>query len=284
MGKAPHFLGTSNASTTDVVIFGAPLDLTESFKSGTAEAPARIREVSQALETYSPVLDRDLTEILLADWGDVSCGRSDVETALGRIEVVAARAIDQGLPLMIGGEHTATIGALRGVRQKHHQLFVAQIDAHLDLRDQYDGLTLSHATVLHRIADEIGLNHCLQFGVRSGTREEFALARRCLASGPTLALAPEIRQILADAPIYLTIDIDVLDPGSAPGTGCPEPGGPSFAELLGFLYALSDLNVVAADVMEVLPASDVNDVTSIAAAKLLRELALLFAKPHPMTH
>jgi agmatinase len=132
---------------------------------------------------------------------------------------------------------------------------------------------------MRRIADNIGLGRICQLGIRSGTREELELARQCLHSGPDLVLSAEARTRLTGHPIYLTIDIDVLDPASAPGTGCPEPGGPSYAELWACVASLRDLNVVAMDVMEVLPAADINDITSIAAAKLLRDGALLFAVP-----
>jgi agmatinase len=155
---------------------------------------------------------------------------------------------------------------------------VIQLDAHTDLRDAYEGVRLSHATVMRRVAEIVGFERIAQYGIRSGTREEFELARRCLASGSELTVTRTVRDRIHTRPVYLTIDIDVLDPSCAPGTGCPEPGGASFAEVQAFLYALQSLNVVAVDVMEVLPAADVNDITSVAAAKLVREAALLFGK------
>ncbi len=278
MGAQPRFLAATDRPHPRAVLFGAPLDATESFKSGTAEAPTRIRAVSDVLESYSPVLDRDLDDIGLADWGDVACVGVDLETALRRIEGTMEHAVRQGLALMMGGEHTATLGAVRGARHVYPDLHVIQLDAHLDLRDQYNGATLSHATVLRRVADEIGLDHLVQLGIRSGTREEFELAHGCILSRMDLSLDDAVRRYLRDVPIYLTIDIDVLDPGGAPGTGCPEPGGQSFLDLMNFVYSLADLKVIAGDVMEVLPACDSNDVTSVTAAKLIREMALLFAK------
>ena len=203
-----------------------------------------------------------------------------METALEQIADAVEQASHHGLPLLIGGEHTATLGAVRGALRHYPDLYVIQLDAHLDLRDTYDGVTLSHATVMRRVIEAIGGERLVQLGIRSGVREEFEVASRCLASSPWLTLTPDARLQISEHPIYLTIDIDVLDPAGAPGTGCPEPGGPSFAELLSFIYSLKGLNVIAADVTEVLPSSDVNDVTSVAAAKLLREIALLFAKPY----
>jgi len=274
----PPFLAAGRTDEVAAIILGAPLDATESFHSGTREAPRRIRAVSDVLETFSPTLGSDLAQLGLVDWGDVSCGQ-DVDAALAAIADAIEDACGHGLPLLIGGEHTATLGAVRGALRRHPGLQVIQIDAHADLRDQYDGLRTSHATVMRRIADAVGLDRICQYGIRSGISEEFELARSCLHSGADLVLTRQVRDRIHTRPVYLTIDIDVLDPSCAPGTGCPEPGGPNFRELLSFLYSLQDLRVIGVDVMEVLPAADVNDITSIAAAKLLREAALLFASP-----
>jgi agmatinase len=273
-----RFLGSSDASNPGAIVLGAPLDVTETFRPGTSDGPRRVRAVSDVLETYSPQIHRDLEDLTLADWGEIEC-TEEVAASLDRIAAAVDQARATAFPVLIGGEHTATVGAIRGLLGRYPDLHVLQLDAHADLRDDYDGVRLSHATVMRRISDDIGLEHICQCGIRSGTREEHDLARRCLQSGPELALSAKSRQRLADHPIYLTIDIDVLDPSSAPGTGCPEPGGPTFAELWAFIASLHDLDVVAMDVMEVLPAADVNDITSIAAAKLVRDGALLFAGP-----
>ena len=169
-----------------------------------------------------------------------------------------------------------TVGAVRGALRHYSNLILIHVDAHLDLRDEYEGLRVSHATVIRRVADEIGLGRIAQCGIRSGTREEFELARHCLASGPGLHLDRAVRDRIRSRPVYLTIDIDVLDPSVAPGTGCPEPGGATFPELLSFIHSLRELRVIAVDITEVLPSVDVNDVTSVAAAKIIREAALAF--------
>jgi agmatinase len=272
------FLGSADTANPKAVLLGAPLDVTETFRSGTREGPDRVRAVSDVLETYSPQLDRDLAELAFADWGDVECG-PDVDSALNDIAGAMDEACRIGaLPLLIGGEHTATVGAVRGVLRRYADLHVIQLDAHADLRDDYEGVRLSHATVIRRIAEEVGYERICQCGIRSGTRDELQLARSCLTSSSELRLTPEALDRVGDHPVYLTIDIDVIDPASAPGTGCPEPGGPTFAELWSFVCSLRGLNVVAVDVMEVLPAADVNDITSIAAAKLIRDAALLFTR------
>jgi agmatinase len=179
---------------------------------------------------------------------------------------------------VLGGEHTLTIGAIQGIRRRYPNVMLVHLDAHTDLRDVYDGKALSHATVIRCIADDIGLDHIVQYGIRSGTREEFALARQCLYSGPDLQVSRATRDRIHTRPVYLSIDIDVLDPSCAPGTGCPEPGGVSFADLMGLIYSLRGLNVVGVDVVEVLPSVDVNDITSAAAAKIVRECALAFGQ------
>jgi agmatinase len=270
------FLGAIRTSRPGAVILGAPLDVTETYRGGTREAPARVRIASEALETYSPILGRDLGELPLADWGDVPCPQGQVDTVLQAVADAVQEAVGFGLALLIGGEHTVTVGAVSGAHRRYPDLFVIDLDAHLDLRDSYEGRQLSHATVMRRVADEVGFDHLAQYGVRSGTREEFEVARRCLHSGADLALTDAVRQQIGGRPVYLTVDVDVLDPACAPGTGCPEPGGPLFPDLLSFLYSLEGMHVVALDVTEVLPAADVNDVTSMAAAKLIREAALLF--------
>lgn len=277
------FLGAVQTPRPRVVLLGAPLDATESFQPGTAEGPQRIREVSEVLETYSPALEADLEDLPLADWGNVEWGPqpSDdaaMERALGRIAEAVSRAADVGLPILIGGEHTATLGALAALHQRHPELMVVQADAHADLRNDYEGRRITHTTVMRRAADLLGLERIAQLGIRSCTREERELARACAGFNSHLSMPEELRTRLGARPVYLTIDIDVLDPSCAPGTGCPEPGGPGFADLLDFLYALGDLNVVGMDLMEVLPRADVNDITSVAAAKLVREGALLFGR------
>jgi agmatinase len=235
-----------------------------------------VREASHVLESYSPYLQLGLDDIALSDWGDVPLLGLGMDAALDAISQAVERAAAQGLPLLIGGEHTVTVGAVRGAHKRYPNLVLVHVDAHLDLRDEYEGLRTSHATVIRRVADEIGLERIAQCGIRSGTREEFEVARRCLWSGPGLQLDRAVRDRIRSRPVYLTIDIDVLDPAVAPGTGCPEPGGATFVELLALIHSLRELRVVAVDVTEVLPAADVNDVTSVAAAKIIREAALAF--------
>ena len=265
------------------MLFGAPLDLTESFRTGTATAPDRIRTASDVLETYSPVLRLDLDDHPLVDWGDLDFTDASMSEALEAVGTTVALARTVALPIMLGGEHTASYGAVQTLATLYPSLTIVHVDAHTDLRDRYSDTPFSHATVMRRIGDLVGLGRIAQYGIRSGTRDEFELSRQCLYSGPDIVMSRAVRDRIHTRPVYLTIDIDVLDPASAPGTGCPEPGGCSFADLLAFLYSLRGLNVIGVDVMEVCPAVDVNDITSVAAAKLVREAALLFGSRQAAT-
>jgi agmatinase len=270
---------TSESAPRRAAVLGVPLDLTESFRLGTAAAPARIREVWESLEDYSPILDADAADLEFDDVGDVPLAGLSMDRALERIEDAAAPLFGRGFVLALGGEHTVSLALFRAARRVYADAFLVQLDAHTDLRSSYEGQAIGHATWLYWAGREVGLGSVAQLGVRSGTREEFALARDCAWSSPRLELPGAVQDRIGARPVYLTIDIDVLDPSAAPGTGCPEPGGPTFAELQAFVYSLAGLRVIGADITEVLPACDAGDITALAAAKLARELLLLFVRP-----
>ena len=235
--------------------------------------------MSDGLETYSPVLNRDLEDVRVRDLGDLE-GLNDLpmEQALERIsQAMAAAASQATLGIMLGGEHTCSLGGFRGLKRVHPQAVILQVDAHLDMRPSYDGQPFTHATWLNHVAHEFGFVAVHQVGLRSGDRHEWDLARRETAwSSTELSLPVAVREQIGRAPVYVSIDIDVLDPAHAPGTGCPEPGGVTFRELAAFLYALEGLRVVAVDVMEVSPNLEASNITAAAAAKLVREAILLF--------
>jgi len=273
------FLGSSpEAAHAVAALFGAPLDLTESFRAGAHAGPSAVRYVSDVLETYSPTLDRDLEDLSVQDLGDLSLDGRAMADALEQIAQAMAYAVDStGLGVMIGGEHTASLGGFRGLKRARPDAVIVQVDAHLDMRGDYDGEPYSHATWLHRVGEQFGFDIIHQIGLRSGERAEWQFARAHTAWSTTeLSLPDEIRARIGARPVYLSIDIDVLDPAHAPGTGCPEPGGVTFRELASFLYELADLRVVALDVMEVSPQVDAANITAAAAAKLIREAVLLF--------
>ncbi len=270
---------TNNYQESQAVIYGMPMDFTSSFRLGSRFGPKRIREMSILLEEYSPYLDRDLSEIKYFDAGDIPLPFGNAEKSLELIgDYVRTILYDDKLPIGLGGEHLVSWPIIRELYHKYPDLIVFHFDAHADLRTNYEGEVLSHATPLRKVAELIGGENIYQFGIRSGTKEEFAYARKHTNFYPYEVLAP-LKKVLAGGitrPIYLTIDIDVLDPAYAPGTGTIEAGGISSIELLSAVHEImvADCRVVGADIVEVCPTYDVADQTSAMAAKLVREILL----------
>ena len=265
-------------SEAQIVLFGAPFDSTTSFRPGTRFAPHTIRSESFGLETYSPLLDRDLEDISVFDSGDLELCIGSSEKALAQIsERTATILSDNKLPLMIGGEHLVTLGAFREVIKKYPDVHIIHFDAHTDLRDEYLGVGLSHACVIRRCHDLTGDGRIHQFGIRSGERSEF----RWADSGHTDlhkfnfdGLAETVKQI-GRKPVYFTIDLDVLDPSVFPGTGTPEAGGVTFMQLFDAMRIVCNgCNIVAADVNELCPTYDQSGVSTAVACKVVRELLL----------
>ncbi|HEY8530710.1 MAG TPA: agmatinase [Limnochorda sp.] len=282
--EKPFLEATASYEEAGPVLLGLPLDSTVSFRPGTRFGPARIRAVSEGLETYSPVLDRDLVDLPLHDAGSLLLPFGRVEEALDQIEAAVATIVDDGRwPFLLGGEHLVTLGVLRALARRYPDLAVIQFDAHADQRDAYMGEVLSHATVMRRAGELLGPDRIYQVGIRSGDRQEMAWARahgRLLPAEPAAALAAlrEVREELGNRPVYVTIDLDVVDPGLAPGVGTPEPGGWTGNELLAGVYALQGLNVVGCDLVELSPPNDgPGEVAAFLAAKVVREALLAWA-------
>jgi agmatinase len=274
------FIASSpNYQASHAVIYGMPMDYTVSFRPGSRFGPARIREVSIGLEEYSPYLDKSLADIDFFDAGDLPLPFGNPGKSLDLIgEYVRGLLADGKFPLGLGGEHLVSWPVIREVYAQYPNLAIIHFDAHADLREQYEGEPLSHSTPLRKAAELIGGKNVYQFGIRSGTREEFAYAREQLHLFPFEVLEPlkTVLPSLAGRPVYLTIDIDVLDPSAAPGTGTAEAGGITSKELLAAIHAIagSDLKIVGADIVEVAPVYDQSEQTQIVAAKLVREILL----------
>jgi len=272
------FLGSRSHPKPRVALLGVPYDRTQSHRRGAAGGPRAIRAASWSLETYSPALGRDLDEVALTDLGDLAV--TDLEPAeMVEAVVQSVKALDPGtVPFLLGGDHTITVGAVRALAQRWPDLVVIQLDAHADLRETYEREPLSHACTMRRIWEILGDDRIVQLGVRSYTREEWRFARsHCRWSLDSLALPETVLAELRARPVYLTLDVDVLDPAFAPGVGNPEPGGPAFSDLCAALRALGRVRVVGMDVVEVSPLFDPAEITATAAAKLVRELILQFA-------
>ena len=256
-----RFLAASDAPANgaDAVIVGVPVDGGVSFRAGAARGPTGIRDFSESIESFSPRAKRDLEDIVLVDVGDID-------------DPADAPAVS-GLVVGIGGDHSITPKLVAGVAARHDGLAVVGFDAHLDFREDYPG---DHACTYRRIG-ETGVP-CYVFGPRSGERSEWDDAPRMLAHlSPNVDVSPAL-EALRGRPVYVTLDIDVLDPSVAPGTGNPEAGGPGFNELLAALERLAELNVVACDLVEVSPPLDPSGITQAAAAVLVREMILNFVR------
>ena len=273
------FLGCDGTyEESHIVIFGAPFDSTTSYRPGTRFAARTMRAESYGLETYSPYQDLDLEDARVFDGGDLELPFGDTARALDMIHSYAKNVLEDGrLPLLIGGEHLVSLPAIRAAAEKYPDLAVIHFDAHTDLRDEYLGNHLSHATVIRRVWDILGDGRIHQFGIRSGERAEWEWAREGhtnLRPFTFEGLASAVEAV-KDRPVYLTIDLDVLDPSAFPGTGTPEAGGVTFVELMkAALRVIRSCNVVACDMVELSPPLDPSGTSTATALKLLREMLL----------
>lgn len=265
-----------------IVLFGAPFDSTTSYRPGTRFASKTMRAESYGLETYSPYQDLDLEDCKIFDGGDLELCFGDTSLALQDITECTREILKDGkLPLMIGGEHLVTLGAVRAVFEKYPDLHVIHFDAHADLREEYLGATLSHATVLHRVWDLVGDGKIFQFGIRSGERAEFAWGKDHVTTRKfDFEGLEEVIEKLKGKPVYFTLDLDVLDPSVFPGTGTPEAGGVSFLQLLEAVMKVGELNLVGCDINELSPLLDASGASTAVALKVLRELLLKLEEKH----
>ncbi len=267
----------------EIVLFGAPFDGTVSFRPGSRFGPQAMRQDSIGLEAYSPYQDREIDTSVIRDIGDLDLPMGDKDRALQMIRETFARIASDGkFPLMLGGEHLVTLGAVEAMVAQYPDLCIVHLDAHTDLREDYLGVERSHATVMRRIWDLLGDGRICQLGIRSGTAGEFAFAR----DGHTMLFPfcvnhfAEVREAIGDRPVFLTVDLDVLDPSVFPGTGTPEPGGCDFISVMQFIIAAAGLNLVGADLVELAPHYDPSGASTAVALKLLRELVIAYQKHH----
>lgn len=269
------FMGSQEEyETADFVLFGIPMDFTVSFQPGSRFGPQAIREVSEGLEEYSFYQRRSLADARFFDAGDVDLPFGNTKGCIERIEKVAGKLHDDGkIPLAMGGEHLVTLPLVKAALTRFPGLAVFHFDAHADLRGTYLGEQFSHATVMRQVSSLIGPKNLYQFGIRSGTAEEYAFGRK-----NTNFFIDEILQPLHNVvdnwdtqAVYVSIDIDVVDPAFAPGTGTPEPGGCTSKEILQAMLLLTKLPIVALDIVEILPTRDLSQRTALLGAKLIRE-------------
>lgn len=259
-----------------VVLYGAPFDSTTSFRPGTRFAGQAVRNDSYGLETYSPYQDLELTEGTVYDCGDLELAIGDPGIVLEQIRETAEKILQDGkLPFMIGGEHLVTLGAVRAAAQKYPDMHIIHFDAHTDLRTDYLGVELSHACVIRRCWELLGDGRIHQLGIRSGEKYEFDWAK----SGHTdfhpfvLDDLEAVLESVGDAPVYFTVDLDVLDPSAFPGTGTPEPGGVDFLTLMrAVTNVCGRVNLIGCDVNELCPPCDPTGASTAVACKIIREM------------
>ncbi|WP_019154007.1 agmatinase [Robertmurraya massiliosenegalensis] len=273
-----------NFEESRVVLYGMPMDWTVSYRPGSRFGPTRIREVSIGLEEYSAYLDRELEEVKYFDAGDIPLPFGNAQKSLDEIESFVDKVLaKEKFPLGMGGEHLVSWPVFKSMYKKYPDLAIIHIDAHADLRTDYEGEPLSHSTPIRKAAELIGPSNVYSFGIRSGMKEEFQWAKEVgmhISKFDVHKPLMEILPTLSGRPVYVTIDIDVLDPAHAPGTGTVDAGGITSRELLASIHeiARSNVNVVGADLVEVAPIYDVSEQTANTASKLIREMILGFIK------
>jgi agmatinase len=258
-----------------VGLFGVPYDGTTSFRPGTRFGPAAVREVSNGLETYCPELDRDLLDLAFADLGAVDIPYGAPDPVVAAVRDATASVLELGLrPLMLGGEHSISSGAVAAVAARHPDLVLVQLDAHADLREEWLGARHSHACAMRRCLEVLPSGELRQIAIRSGTRDEFSELRSSGRLVPIAAMAESLGP-LRGRPLYLTVDLDWFDPAVMPGTGTPEPGGFHWGDFAVLVAELRQHRLVAADVVELAPQLDPTGVSAVLAAKVTRSLLLL---------
>jgi agmatinase len=278
----------------DVAILGVPFDSSVSYRPGARFGPAHIRQSSRLLRPYNPALDiSPFAGHQVADAGDVACNPFSIAEAIGQIQAGAAPHLQRGARLLtLGGDHTVALPLLRAVHDRHGPVAVLHFDAHLDTWDTYFGEPYTHGTPFRRASEEglIDMARSMHIGIRGPLYDQVDLAEteqlgfqtiHCVQM-ETLGVAGAVarmRERLGSGPVYVSIDIDVLDPAHAPATGTPEAGGMTSRELLGVIRGLAGSAVVSADIVEVAPAYDHAEITGIAAAHVAYELLSVMAPP-----
>ena len=267
------FIGANpDYNSSKIVMLGLPYDCTCSNRAGTRFAPQAARLESIGIETYSVYFDSDMEDCFFYDAGDLEYPFGNAKKALDITEENVDCIYNDNKKLLgVGGEHLITLASVKSVLKKYDNVAVIQFDAHTDLREQYLGEELTHSGVMYQIAKLIGYENIAQIGLRSGEKEEFEIVKKY----DTLKTQKEQLDKFKDKNIFLTIDLDVLDPSLMSGVGTPEAGGLTYLELMDWLLYLKDFNIVGADIMELAPDIDITKTSTATACKLIREVLML---------
>ncbi len=269
MGQNPDY------DCSDIVMLGLPFDGTVSYRPGSRFAPEQIRLASWGLEEYSPYFDKTLDKVNFHDAGDLEFPLGNTYKSLDVIEKNVFDIYRDGKRVFgIGGEHLVTLPEIKAVSKFYNNLAIVHFDAHTDLREEYIGEEMSHSAVIRHCSKIVGPQNIRQIGIRSGMREEFEFMK----THNTLAKNFSDLDALKDKKIFVTVDLDVLDPSVMPGTGTPEAGGLQFNELLDWFKYLKDFDIAGADVVELAPDYDASGVSTAVATKVIRELLMIMQK------
>ncbi|MDA9793138.1 agmatinase [Bacteriovoracaceae bacterium] len=253
-------------------LLGFPFDATSSYRAGSAKGPDSLREASENLETYSPYLQLDLQDLSLADLANLKTDQ--FETMIAEFEKLTKDCdLKKQKLITIGGEHSISIAPIKLHHKFYPDMLVLQLDAHADLRDEYLGNKNSHACIMRRCLDFLKTDQILQYGIRSGTKEEFKWMQENGTQADSLdELCQRLEKI--KQPIYLTLDLDFFDPSELPGTGTPEAGGESFHSFIRIIKILAQKKLIGADITELSPNFDPTGRSSCLASKVVREMIL----------
>jgi agmatinase len=273
-----YISATASFEKSRGVILGCPYDGSASFRPGARFGPSAIRRVSWGIETFSPYFQKDLIQCSIHDLGDLELPLGEKKISLGLIRKALGKILsEKKFPILLGGDHLITLPIIEEILSFYPSLHIVHIDAHTDLREEYLGEFLCHSTVMKRVLDRLGKSRLFQIGIRSGTEEEFKLARRMKSIVPLdpSSLNAMVKR-LRNQPVYITLDLDVIDPSLLPGVGTPEPGGLTFQQFLSLLKKLQPLHVIGFDIVELTPDYDPTQISSITASVILREMILAF--------
>ena len=259
-------------NTSDIVMLGLPFDGTVSYRSGSRFAPEQIRLASWGMEDYSPRFDRHLQDVNFHDAVDLEFPLGNTYKSLDLIEKNVEEIYKDGKRVFgIGGEHLVTLPEIKAVSKFYKNLAIVHFDAHTDLREEYLGEEMSHSAVIRHVSKIVGAENIKQIGIRSGMKEEWEFMKE----HNTLISKYSELDVFKGKKVFVTVDLDVLDPSVMPGTGTPESGGMQFNELVGWFEYLKDFDIIGADVVELAPDYDTSGVSTAVAAKVIRELLMI---------
>jgi agmatinase len=258
--------------TSDIVMLGLPFDGTVSYRSGSRFAPEQIRLASWGLEDYSPRFDKHLEDVNFHDAGDLEFPLGNTYKSLDLIQKNVEEIYKDGKRVFgIGGEHLVTLPEIKAVSKFYKDLAIVHFDAHTDLREEYLGEEMSHSAVIRHSSKIVGAENLKQIGIRSGMKEEWEFMKK----HKTLIHEHKELDVLKNKKIFVTVDLDVLDPSVMSGTGTPESGGMQFNELIDWFEYLKDFDIIGADVVELAPDYDTSGVSTAVATKVIRELLMV---------